>query len=166
MSTKNLSNKAAIDKLKKLANSINFAMMATYLQSEPFHTIPMSTKKVDEEGNIWFLSGRDSEHNKYIQKEGKAQLIYSQPNNMEFMTVYGNATIHTDKKIIKELYSKADDNWFDGVDDPNASAIKIQPTDAHYWDTQNGKLVALFKLGVGAVTGDQPDLGEEGDLIV
>ena len=166
MAVTNLYNNEAKAKIKEFAKSIDFAMMATDLKAEPFHTIPMSTKKVDENGSIWFLSGQDSTHNADIRKEGRAQLIYSQPKNMQFMTVYGQAFITKDKKILKELYQSTDDNWFDGVDDPNLTAIEIRPQEAHYWDTKHGKLVSLLKMGVGAVTGNEPDLSEEGDLKV
>ena len=166
MAVNNLYNKEAKAKIKELAKSIDFAMMATDLKSEPFHAIPMSTKKVDENGSIWFLSGQDSDHNANIRKEGRTQLIYSQPKNFEFMTVYGQAVITKDKAILKELYQSSDDNWFEGVDDPNLTAIEVRPQEAHYWDTKHGKLVSLMKIAVGTVTGNEPDLSEEGDLKV
>jgi general stress protein 26 len=45
MSQKNLYNQEAKDKIKELAESIDFAMMCTNLQNIPFHSIPMSTKE-------------------------------------------------------------------------------------------------------------------------
>jgi general stress protein 26 len=164
MSTDNLQNEEAIAKLKELAEEIDVAMMATDLGQAPFHTIPMSTKMVDKYGNIWFLSARDSDHNANIQKNSQVQLLYGQPKTMSFMTVFGDASISTDKDVIEELYSTVDDNWFDGVDDPNISAIKVQPQEAHYWDTKYGKVAALLKMAQGAITGNEPDLGVEGDL--
>lgn len=164
MSTKNLSNTEAKKKIKELAESIDFTMMATSLKSEPFHVIPMSTKEVDEMGNIWFLSNKNSEHNKNIDKEGKAHLIYADKGNFEFLSIYGNAYISSDRNRIKDLYGKGDDAWFDGVDDPNITTIKIEPQDAHYWDTKNGKILSLLSMAKGAITGNEPDLGEQGDL--
>ncbi len=147
-----------------LAESIDFTMLATDLKSQPFHTVPMSTKKVDDTGNIWFLRNRNSTHNKNIEREKQAQLIYADKSNFEFLTVYGRASISTDRNKIKELYGSGDDAWFDGVDDPNITALKIEPDDAHYWDTKIGKVISLLKMVGGAITGNEPDLGEEGDL--
>tara|TARA_R110002050_G_scaffold54521_5_gene123260 strand:- start:157 stop:657 length:501 start_codon:yes stop_codon:yes gene_type:complete len=166
MSTKNLNNKEAREKIKTLAESIDFAMMATDLKKQPFHVIPMSTKEVDEEGNIWFLSNKNSTHNKNIEREHRAHLIYADKGNFEFLSIYGRTSISTDRKRIKELYGSGDDAWFDGVDDPNITALKIEPEDAHYWDTKNGKIISLLKMAKGAITGNEPDLGEEGDLKV
>lgn len=166
MSTKNLTNEDARKKIKELAEKIDLTMLATNLKSEPFHVVPMSTKEVDEAGNIWFLSNKNSDHNKNIEHENRAQLIYADKGNFEFMSVYGRATISTDRNCIKKLYGSGDDAWFNGVDDPNITAIKIQPDDAHYWDTKNGKVLSLLKMAKGAITGKEPDLGEHGDLKV
>ncbi len=164
MSTKNLSNSDAKKKIKEMAESIDYTMMATDLNNNPFHVVPMSTKEVDDVGNIWFLSNKNSEHNKNIEKENRAQLIYADNGNFEFMTIYGHATISTNRERIKELYGSGDDAWFDGEDDPNITAIKVEPDDAHYWDTKNGKVISLLKMAQGSITGDEPDLGEHGDL--
>jgi len=164
MATKNLSQSEAIEKIKELATSIDFALMASQLSKLPLHTIPMSTKKVDSAGYIWFLSGKDSTHNRHIQKDSKVQLFYAKAKAMEFMTVYGKAEIVEDQFIIDELYQKTDDLWFDGKNDPNISAIKVIPEDAHYWDSKDNRFVSLLKLGAAAVTGKKTELSEQGDL--
>ncbi|MBT0607007.1 pyridoxamine 5'-phosphate oxidase family protein [Aequorivita echinoideorum] len=164
MSTKNLYSDEAKKKLKELAESIDFCMMATHLNNQPFHVVPMSTKKVDDAGNIWFLSNKTSTHNKSIETDGKTHLIYSKTSSFEFLSVYGSASIRTDKTIIKKLYGNSDDAWFDGIDDPNISAIEVKPNEVYYWDTKNGKFVSLLKMVGGAITGNEPDLGEEGKI--
>lgn len=166
MSTENLFNKEASKKLEDLTTSIDFAMLATDLKNTPIDAIPMSTKKVDEAGNIWFLSGADSDHNANIQKDPEAQLFYAKPSDMEFLSVYGLATITKEKAILEDLYGKSDDAWFDGIDDPNLTAIKFAPKTAQYWDAKSNKFVSLLKLAYSAVTGEETDLGETGSLKV
>lgn len=164
MSITNLYDKKAQDKIKEIAESIDFTMLATNLGQKPFDATPMSTKKVDEEGNIWFLSGKDSTHNKNIAGDKYTMLIYTDPGDMTFMKVFCETDIVNDKSIIEDLYGKMDDNWFDGVDDPNLCALRFSPLEAYYWEPKNNKLVTLFKMGVGAITGDEKDLGEHGTL--
>lgn len=166
MSEKNLFNEEAKAKIKELAENIDFTMMETNLGSKPTHIIPMSTKDVDGDGCIWFLSNKSSEHNGYIEADNSIQLIYAKPGDMEFLTLYGEASITTERAILEKYYGKSDDAWFDGVDDPNLTAIRVVPKDAYYWDTKNGKLISLLKIGVGALTGEKQDLGEYGDLEV
>ncbi len=164
MSIENLSNKDAKKKLKKLVEDIDFAMLGTNLTKLPISAIPMSTKEVDENGAIWFLSNATSEHNANIIKDSKVQLFYSDISDMEFISVYGDAEIILDRSKLKDLYGKMDDAWFDGEDDPNLTGIKVTPKDAFYWDTKQNKYVSLIKMGIAAVTGEKADVGERGKL--
>lgn len=164
MSEQNLYGPDAVAKLKEMAEDIDFAMMATALSEKPIHMVPMSTKKVDEQGRIWFLSGKDSQHNSNLQKHRDVHLIYSDSGSMQFLNVYGTVEISTNHARLKELYSSSDDAWFEGVDDPNLTAIGVTPTSAFYWDPKNSRLVTLFKLGVAAATGHQPKMMDQGEL--
>ncbi|MBP0904199.1 pyridoxamine 5'-phosphate oxidase family protein [Mariniflexile gromovii] len=164
MSKENLYNDEAKKKIKDMAEAIDFTMMATGLGTMPLHMIPMSTKKVDEEGVIWFLSNKNSTHNQNIIKDAHVHLIYVDKSAMQFLNVYGQAIISTDKSVIEELYGKADDTWFEGKHDPNITAISVKPTEAFYWDPKSNKLVTLVKIGVGAITGNEPDLMDQGKI--
>ena len=74
MSIKNLYNEEAREKIKEMAESIDMCMMSTDIDKKPFHSVVMSTKQVDSEGKIWFLSGKSSEHTKNIEKDGHTYL--------------------------------------------------------------------------------------------
>ncbi|MFB9053853.1 hypothetical protein ACFFVB_12270 [Formosa undariae] len=52
MSNENLYKDEAKLKIKDMAEDIDFTMMATNLKELPLHMIPMSTKKVDEDGSF------------------------------------------------------------------------------------------------------------------
>lgn len=164
MSTNNMSNKEARKKMASLVKSIETCMFITDMKSKPLHAIPMTTKEVDDEENIWFLSRIDSDHNTDIVKDKDVQLLYSDPSDKEFISIYGKATVLTSGEKLKDLYSKTDDAWFTGVDDPNLTAIKVQPQQAYYWDSGQNKYIDLFKIGMAAVTGDKKDIGEKGKL--
>jgi general stress protein 26 len=164
MSKENLYNDQAKKKVKELVEHIDFAMMATHLKQTPLHMIPMSTKKVDDHGAIWFLSNKNSTHNENISKDPHLHLIYADTGAMQFLNVYGTATITTDSNIIDDLYGIGDDAWFDGKNDPNLTAISVTPREAYYWDPKSNTLVTLVKMGIGALTGDQPDAMDFGAL--
>lgn len=164
MSTENLTSKEAMNKMTKLVNDIKFAMFLSDLKSQPISAVPMTTKKVDKNGDIWFLSGLNSDHNANVVKSPQVQLLYSDPSDMEFISIYGKASVITEKHILEDLYDKKDDAWFTGSDDPNLTAIKVVPEEAYYWDTKDNKYVSLFKMGVAAVTGEKQNIGEKGKL--
>lgn len=164
MSTENLTTDEAKKKLKDMVEDIKVAMFATRLNKQPLSVVPMHTKEVDKEGNIWFLSGNNSDHNSDLLKNSKTQLLYSDPNAMKFVSVYGDAEIVTDQAVLDELYNKKDNAWFDGAEDPNLTAIKFHPKEAAYWNNDSNKLVTFFKLQAAAVTGDDKDIGKSGKM--
>ncbi|WP_417885901.1 pyridoxamine 5'-phosphate oxidase family protein [Zunongwangia sp.] len=164
MSSENLEYSEARKKMKSLVESIRTAMMVTNIGNKPVSAIPMTTKRVDTEGNIWFLSSISSDHNSDIVKDNDVQLLYSDVKDYEFISIFGKATIVTEKDILEDLYSKVDDTWFKDENDPNLSAIKINPEEAYYWDTKSNKYVSLFKMGMAAVSGKSQDIGEKGKL--
>lgn len=164
---KNLTSQDAIKELKKLAEEIDMCMFTTALTQLPLTTRPMSTSKVDEAGNIWFLSRKSSHKNQQILMDNRVQLFYAGKDSAAFLSVYGEASISFDKEKIKELWSTIAKAWFtEGVDDPEVSAIVIKPIDAYYWDTKNNRLVSLLKIGAAIVTGKSMDDGVEGQLEV
>ena len=166
MSQENLYSQEAIEKIKEIATDVDFCMMATNLTAQPISAVPMSTKKVDDAGAIWFLSNKDSDHNADIIKDENTQLLYSGTSSMKFLSVYGTAEITYGRETIKELYSSADNAWFEGEDDPNITAIKFTPTEAAYWSNDENKIVTLFKLARAAVTGEKQDIGISGKIKV
>jgi general stress protein 26 len=166
MKTDNLIQKEALVKLKSMAEAIKITMMLTNLKKQPISVNPMSTKRVDEDGAIWFLSPLKSEHNVNIQSDNKVQLIYSDPQNKQYLSVFGDAWIESRYPIKKELYTKEDDIWFDGVDDVNLTAIKVNPQQAFYWDKSSNKFINMFEETVEALTGEAKDHFKKGKLEV
>ncbi len=164
MGKENLYNQEAKEKLKKIVTDVSVAMMATNLGNAPFDAIPMDTKKVDQKGDIWFLSDGASDHNANIKNDSRTQLLYSGTNDMKFLSVYGTSEVVTDVEKIKEIYDKADNAYLNGPEDPNTTAIRFTPKEAAYWDTSENKLVILFKMAKAMVTGENQDIGSSGKM--
>lgn len=163
MSTENLSEVEAKKKFREMVDDIKIAMFATHLSKKPFDVAPMYTKKVDESGKLWFLSSKNSDHNHNILQDAACQLLYA-GGSSNFLSVFGTAEVIDDRDTIESLYSKMDNAYFDGADDPQIRAIKFSPQEAAYWSADGNKLVSLFKMGVAAVTGKGQDLGTSGKM--
>ena len=162
---KNLIAKEAIEKINGLVKANDICLFTTDLTNLPLATCPMSTQQVDEEGNLWFFSGADSEHNGNLASDDRVQLFYSNKSNYEFLSIYGEAVVIKDKKKAKELWNPMVKTWFhEGVDDPNLTLIKVTPSDAYYWDTKSNKLVSVLKIVTGALIGKTMDNGVEGSI--
>ncbi|MGJ8635183.1 MAG: pyridoxamine 5'-phosphate oxidase family protein [Luteolibacter sp.] len=164
--TQNLISEEAISKLQELTSNTDTCMLATDLSTAPLHVCPMRVQETDYEGRIWFFSNLDSTHQKHITKDPRVQLVFGNTSKMEFLTVYGIASISTDRTLIDRLWNPVVESWYDGKDDPGVCLICVQPATSHYWDTESGKLVAMAKILTNAVTGTDLNVGVEGDLNV
>ena len=164
---KNLSRQEAGNKIKELAEKADTCLFTTMLTKLPLTTRPMSTRDVDGDGCLWFFSRRDSNKNREIATDNRVQLFYSNFSASEYLSLYGKATIIKDPAKAKELWSAIAKTWFnEGYDDPELTLIKIDPENAYYWDTKDGKVISLLKMVVGAVTGKELNSGIEGKMKV
>jgi general stress protein 26 len=164
---KDLTGKEGLEKLKSLAKEIDFCMFCTNVNELPFSTRPMSTRDVDDEGNIWFFSRADSNKNLELKQDDQVQLLYAKPGSSEFLSVYGHADVIRDKKKAEELWSFFAKTWFnEGVDDPELTIIRVRPEQCYYWDTKHNRVVSLLGIVAGAVAGKEIDNGIEGSLKV
>lgn len=164
---KNLSQEEAIKKLKELAESARTCMFATSLDETPIPARPMSLKEVDKEGNLWFISSKESMKNQDIKQSSDVQLFFSNTGASEYLSIFGNAKIFTDRHTIEEKWTAMANAWFDGKDDPDVTIIRVKPEETKYWDTENGKMITLIKMATSALTGKKHDEGGvEGKLSV
>lgn len=165
---KNLSANEGLEKLKELVNAINICLFSTNLQKNDGATFrPMSTQEVDEDGNIWFFSGIDSDKNLEIEKDNLVQLVFSDPSKSSFLIVNGEAEIIIERKKIEELWSPAIKIWFEkGKEDPNISLIKVKTQTAYYWDTEGNKMINFFKYLASVATGSNLTMGVNGSISV
>lgn len=166
MSTENLSNQEAIEKLRELVDSIDVAMMITYPKEAQYpYKTPMSRQEVDEEGNIWYLISSDSETYKNLEVDPKISLAFGDPGSYTFVSIDGIAEASRDQERIEKYWSKFVEVYFErGKEDPTIRVLKVTPLDAHYWDTKTNKFMTLVKVASAAVTGQKVDIGREGEL--
>lgn len=161
--TKNLHNTEAIEKIAELAKEINSCMFCTY-RGTKLESRPMSVQQVDDEGNLWFLSDKNSNKNSDIELNDTVELFFGQGHS-KYLSIHGKATVSYDREKIKELYEPIVKVWMKGgEDDPNLSAIKVDFIDGYYWDVKHGKMVELAKIAISLVSGKTMDDGIEGTL--
>ena len=165
--TQDFSSEEAVAKLRDLVKSSPTCLFATRLTVIPAHVCPMQVQEVDDDGNLWFFSGLNSDHTAHIEEDRRVHLLFGNNSDYEYLTVFGEASISKDWEKIDDLWSPMVKTWFpEGKDDPNLSLIKVQPEKVHYWDTKAGKLVTLARIFAASMTGKVADVGVQGDLKV
>jgi general stress protein 26 len=127
---------------------------------------PMSVRKADDAGNLWFLSANDSHKNHELAANPAVKLYFQRDAHAGFMELEGRAEILDDRARIHDLWNPLLKTWFtEGEDDPRISVIKFTPQAGYYWDNKHGNLVAGAKMAVGALVGKTLDDSIEGRLM-
>ena len=155
-------------KIKELAGKSNTCFFCTNIKTgQPLITRPMSVQKMDEEGNLWFLSASDSHKNMEIKNDSHVHLLFQGSKHSDFLSLYGTATISKEKSLIKELWEPLLKTWFtEGVEDPRITVIKVDVKEGYYWDNKHGNAIAFIKIAAGALMGKTLDDSLEGTLKV
>lgn len=165
---KDLDGPEAIAKIKELVNSAKSCFFLSNIKTGiPASVRPMAVQKIDDEGNLWFLSAKDSHKNQDLSTDPMVHLLFQGSAHSDFLNLYGIATVSDDKEKIDELWEPILKVWFtEGKDDPRISVIKVEPTEGYYWDNKHGNAVAFIKQLAGAAIGKTLDDSIEGKLTV
>lgn len=157
----------AIAKMKELAEKAGTCFFCTASRTnDSLGTRPMSVQRVDDLGNLWFLSADDSHKNEELESDPRVTLYFQGSAHSDFLTLNGRASISRDKEKIKELWQPIIKTWFtEGIDDPRITVIRVSPNEGYYWDTKHGTAVAGAKMLIGSVIGKTLDDSIEGRLI-
>jgi general stress protein 26 len=158
MSKEDLFNDKAVEKLKELSEKAKICMFITNLNSNsPYHARPMSLQECDKEGNLWFISSKESHKNMEIENENFVQLYFMNNSDHEYLSISGNAFIYDDKETIEDKWSVFANAWFEGKNDPDISIVRVTPTEAYYWDTKFGKFVSMINFLSVVIAGKNTD---------
>ena len=167
MSKENLFSKEAVAKLKELSERAKTCMFITNLdKTPPVNARPMNLQECDDEGNLWFISSKESNKNMEIARDNTVQLYFMNNGEYEYLSIIGQAFIYDDKATIGEKWSIFANAWFEGKNDPNVSIIRVAPKEVYYWDTKAGKFVSMLHFFTAIVTGGTSDNsdGVEGEI--
>lgn len=165
---KPLEGHLAVEKIRELAEKAKTCFFCTHIhQGGSITTRPMSVQKVDEQGNFWFLSARDSYKNEEINNDSSVQLFFQGSAHSDFLSVYGQASITDEQAKIDELWEPLLKTWFtEGKNDSRITVIKVKPVEGYYWDNEHGNAVAFAKMVTVAIMDKTLDDSVEGKLSV
>src|SRR5690606_22809946 len=95
----------AISKFKTLVHDVNICMFTTMDDHNNLFSRPMSTARIDAEGNAWFFTNEFSEKIQEVSRDNTVYLIYSHPGKNVYVTVKGTCVVVLDRKKIDELWN-------------------------------------------------------------
>lgn len=164
MIQEDLEKQEALKKLTELVKEVKICMFATIGQDQSLYSRPMQTIDVDEHGNLWFFTNEYSGKVDDVTKNYTVYLMYSHPGQNSYLHVKGECTLINDKEKMKELWSPVVKAWFPkGVEDPALALLKVETSEASYWDGSS-KFVVFYNMVKAIAKGETPDDGQFGNL--
>jgi general stress protein 26 len=161
-----LTGNEAVEKIRDMVDKAKTCFFVTSDGQGNFSVArPMNVRKVDDDGNLWFLSADDSHKNDEVMHDSSVQLFFQGSAHSDFLQLKGDASVSRDRAMIDELWEPAIRTWFtEGKDDPRITVIRVSPTDGYYWDTKHGMAVAGIKMIIGAAIRKTLDDSIEGTI--
>ncbi|MDY0909167.1 pyridoxamine 5'-phosphate oxidase family protein [Microbacterium sp. CFBP9034] len=155
-----LTGPEAIARVKELVEDIDFTMLTTKDPAGNLVSRPMSTRQMDDAGDIWFFTLDQTK--KVAEAEADPEhdvgLAYIDPKGHRYVSVAGRATVVHDHGKMKELYSSDLEIWFeDGLDTPGIALLRVTPVECEFWEPRHSKVVMAAGMLKALVTKDTPD---------
>lgn len=148
----------AIARVKELVEDIDFTMLTTQDAAGNLVSRPMSTRQMDDAGDIWFFTLDDSKKVDEAEADHDVNLAYLDAKGHRYVSVAGRASTVDDRAKMQELYSPSLDIWFeDGLDTAGITLLRVRPVECEFWEPRHGKLVTAAGMLKALVTKDTPD---------
>ena len=153
-----LTGPEAAARVKELVEDIDFTMLTTADADGHLVSRPMSTREMDENGDIWFFTSDDTKKVDEVEADHDVGLSYLDAKGMRVVSVAGTARVVHDRAKMEQLYTSSLDIWFeDGLDTPSIALLKVTPRETEFWEPAHGKLVMAAGMLKALVTRDTPD---------
>lgn len=134
-------NQEAIDKVRELIKDIETAMLTT-VSEEGLVSRPMQTQDIEFDGNLWFLTKKDTGKFHELLRNRQVNVAYA---GQAFVSIRGEAELVNDVEKVKEIWSPAYAKILQtDYDDPSLVLIKVQADTAEYLDSGNMLEMAKF----------------------
>jgi general stress protein 26 len=161
---KDSSNKG-LEKIKDLIKEIKIGVLVTKHLDGPMTARPMSTAHIDDDGTLWFFTNEYSGKVEEISDKNEVLISYASKSENAYVVVNGIATLTDDREKIEEFWNPVMKAWFpEGLNDKKILLIKVEGTEAEYWEGSSSKIVVAFNIARSIASGKQYNQGEHGKV--
>ena len=166
-----LSGAEGYEKIAELVKGIHICMMTTARTDGSLSSRPMAVQDkpsfAESGGTLWFLTRVTSEKIDEIQHDQHVLLSFAEPSSSKYISLRGRARVNQDRANIKDLWNPMYKAWFPkGEDDPEIAVLRVDVSEADYWEASGLKVVTLAKYAYAAATGGKVPVGEAGHVAV
>lgn len=162
-----LTGTEALERAKALVHDIDITMLTTQDAEGHLVSRPMSTREMDERGDVWFFTSDETKKVDEVAAEHDVGLAYCDAKGMRFVSIAGRASVVHDRARMEQLWTPSLDIWFeDGLETPDIALLRVTPARMEFWEPAHGKLVMAAGMLKALFTKDTPDGGMDHALIV
>lgn len=148
----------ALARVKELVEDIDITMLTTTDADGRLVSRPMSTRRMDEHGDIWFFTADDTKKVDEAESHREVGLAYCDAKGMRYVSVAGRAEVVEDRALMEQLYTPSLDVWFeDGLDTPDIALLRVTPELTEFWEPAKGKVAMAAGMLAALVRRDTPD---------
>lgn len=134
MTNETTDNQKAIKKVWELIKGIEIAMLTT-VSEDGLVSRPMKTQDVEFDGELWFLTKKDTEKFHELLHNKQVNVAYA---DQSFVSIRGEAELVQSPDKVKQFWSPAYEKLLETTyDDPNLVLIKVKAETAEFWDSGN-----------------------------
>lgn len=124
----------SLETVRKLIKGIDIAMLTT-VTSEGLVSRPMKTQEIEFDGDLYFLTKKDTGKYEELLHNPNVNVVYSGDS---YVSIRGKAELIEDRDKIKEYWNMAYEKMLKTTsEDPELVLIKVKADTAEYWDTGN-----------------------------
>ncbi len=156
------------DRIKTLGKELKGIRIAMMTTAEPDGTLrsrPMAMQDMEFDGDLWFFTGAASPKVDEVERDQRVNLSYVKDDDKRYVSVSGTARLVRDRQKIHDLWKPLLKAWFPkGEDDPDLALLKVEVTEAEYWDAPSSAMVRLGQVAGALVTGQRDSGGKNEKL--
>ena len=162
-----LAGEEGLKKIADLLEGIHIAMINTVASDGSISARPMAVQDTTFDGKLWFLTRASSDKVDEIIQDQHVTLTLTDTSNAKYITLKGRASVNQDRAKINELWSSMYKAWFpNGQNDPEIAVLRVDVTEAEYWEASSSSIVRGVRYLAAAVTGGKTSVGEAGHILV
>ena len=142
-------------RLSKLVSQFDTAMLVTRT-GDGMRARPLTIADAQADGTMYFSTAVESPKVHELEADPHVDVVMQ--DGRRFVSLSGTARIVRDRALIARLWKASWKVWFPaGPDDPSLCLLRVDSTEAAYWDMSGTAGVRyVFEMAKAFVTGTRP----------
>lgn len=144
-----------------LIRQIRIALLTTFDRDGTFHTRPVQTLAVEDDGTLWFFTDMHSDKADELRADMRVGLGYADTLANHYVAVSGAGALRRDPHKARELWQVEQRAFYpDGPGDRRLGLLRVQIERAEYWVAPERASYVVAALKAAAIGTPAGVLGE------